>query len=88
MNVAGTSQRIGARGLPRDTMISRMSGPNRSLTQATSVGQTVFVFVNQASSMAVINLERTGQFVSPVYAAMAEESFRQAYTSGSADFPS
>jgi hypothetical protein len=33
-----------------------------------------------------MNLEITGQFVAPVYAAMAEESFRHKYASGAADF--
>lgn len=63
-----------------------MSGPERSPLQAASVGQTVFVFINQANSTAVMNLEITGQFVSPVYAAMTDEPFRHAYASGSADF--
>lgn len=63
-----------------------MSASDQSPPQAVAVGQTVFVFINQASSMAVMNLEITGQFVSPVYAAVADASFRSAYASGSADF--
>lgn len=63
-----------------------MPDPGKSPPQTVPVGQTVFVFINQASSAAVMNLEVTGQFVSPVYAALADESFRQAYASGAADF--
>lgn len=63
-----------------------MSESDRFPPEAVSVGQTVFIFINQASSAAVMNLEITGQFVSPVYAAMADEAFRHAYASGTADF--
>jgi hypothetical protein len=63
-----------------------MPEPDKPAPKAVSVGQTVFVFIKQASSMAVMNLGITGQFVSPVYAAMADESFAKAYAKGTADF--
>jgi hypothetical protein len=63
-----------------------MSRTDKSQPQAVSAGQAVFVFINQASSTAVMNLEITGQFVSAIYAALADESFREAYASGTADF--
>src|SRR3954451_8403572 len=63
-----------------------MPGSEQSSPQTVSVGQPVFIFVNGASSIAVMNLDITGQFVSPVYAAIGDDAFRAAYASGSADF--
>jgi hypothetical protein len=47
----------------------------------------VYVFVNQASPLAVMNLRNTGTFISPVYAAIENDSeFAIAYGQGRADF--
>ncbi|SRR6266508_3586164 len=49
--------------------------------------QLVYVFVKQASPVAVMNLQITGTFISPVYAAMEVDSaFAGAYKEGHADF--
>jgi hypothetical protein len=45
-----------------------------------------YVFVNQGNSRAVMNLDITGQYSSPVLAAMGEPEFAGAYADGSADF--
>jgi len=46
----------------------------------------VYVFVNQSNPMAVMNLDITGQFSSPVLAAMEEPGFAASYADGTADF--
>jgi hypothetical protein len=47
----------------------------------------VYVFVNQANPVAVMNLQITGTFISPVYAAIeADPEFATAYREGRANF--
>jgi hypothetical protein len=47
----------------------------------------VYVFVNRASPIAVLNLQITGTFISPVYAAIEQDrEFSELYRQGRADF--
>lgn len=50
------------------------------------VPEWLYVFVNPGSPMAVMNLDITGHYSSPVVAALAEPGFPAAYTAGDADF--
>lgn len=46
----------------------------------------LYVFVNTANSIAVMNLQITGQYSSPVIAGMEDRKFASAYADGSADY--
>ena len=46
----------------------------------------VYVFVSPQNSMAVMNLQITGQYSSPILAAMGDPAFAASYADGSADF--
>jgi hypothetical protein len=46
----------------------------------------LYVFVNTANPIAVMNLEITGQYNSPVLAGLEDKKFAAAYEGGSADF--
>lgn len=46
----------------------------------------VYLFVDPSNAMAVMNLQITGQYTSPVLAALADPDFARAYEEGRADF--
>jgi hypothetical protein len=50
------------------------------------VSDSVFIFVDRANPIALMNLQITGQFTSPVYAALDESDFRERYERGDPDF--
>jgi hypothetical protein len=55
-------------------------------TMPNGLPEWLFVFVNPANSMAVMNLQITGRYSSPALAGLDDKKFAAAYADGSADF--
>ncbi len=62
------------------------SEPDNPAPQIAQLPDWVYIFVNQGNNMAVMNLQITGRYSSPVLVALEDPNFRTAYLDGSADF--